>query len=203
MQKQVSPDQLLADFLDRAIGHLPLSILVTVFDPDNPRTVYANKAFTALTGYTQHEIHGKNPKLLQGPRTDRKVLDHLNECLLTSQIFVGQTFNYRKDGSEFLMQWTIFEISFLDRQYYIAIQRDASNHEDLHQKQKRLISLVADFHDASCELLSLVAGIAVAIHQGAASASAPQLAAELTALTKLLRSLQDLQYRSIESILQQ
>merc|ERR1712113_402574 len=43
--------------------------------------VYANKAFTKLTGYEQAEVIGKSPKLLQGPGTDPKVLARLKQSM--------------------------------------------------------------------------------------------------------------------------
>src|SRR5690348_13430786 len=38
--------------------------------PDNP-IIFANAAFTKLTGYTRDEILGQNCRFLQGPETDR------------------------------------------------------------------------------------------------------------------------------------
>ena len=35
-----------------------------------PRIVYVNEAFVRETGYAPHEVLGKNPRMLQGPRSD-------------------------------------------------------------------------------------------------------------------------------------
>jgi PAS domain S-box-containing protein len=87
--------------------------------------IYFNRAFNKLTGYTPDEIVGKSPSILQGPKTDMTVIDRLREDLANRRVFHGKTVNYRKDGSEFFMEWKIFPI--LDRHQrtalLLAIQR--------------------------------------------------------------------------------
>ena len=40
-------------------------------DDPGPRILFANEAFTRMTGYTPSEVLGRTPRLLQGPDTDR------------------------------------------------------------------------------------------------------------------------------------
>ena len=40
-----------------------------------PRIEYTNPAFTRITGYEEHEVVGRTPRLLQGPGTERAVID--------------------------------------------------------------------------------------------------------------------------------
>ncbi len=86
---------------------------------------YVNPAFTELTGYTPEEVIGKDPSLLQGPKTDRSLLTQLREKLNSGDIFHGKTINYRKDGSEFMMEWKIYPIKNADQQttFFMAVQR--------------------------------------------------------------------------------
>lgn len=85
------------------------SILITEMELDNPgpRIVYVNDGFTKMTGYSREEAIGQTPRMLQGPKTDRAVLDKLKYSLINGKSFFGQTINYRKDGSEFVNQWDI------------------------------------------------------------------------------------------------
>ena len=53
------------------------SVVITEAGPGYP-IVYANAAFSELTGYGPHEIIGKSPSILQGPNTDKAVLERLN-----------------------------------------------------------------------------------------------------------------------------
>lgn len=95
--------------LEAAIRNDYDSIIITELDIENPgpTIVYVNDGFTKMTGYTREEVIGKTPRILQGPKTDRVVLDKLKNSLKNGQSFFGQTVNYRKDGSEFVNQWDI------------------------------------------------------------------------------------------------
>jgi len=88
---------------------------------------YVNPAFTELTGYTQDEVLGKDPGLLQGPKTDRGLLGQLREKIDSGDTFHGKTVNYRKDGSEFMMEWKIYPIKNSKEKttYFLAVQRAA------------------------------------------------------------------------------
>ena len=88
---------------------------------------YVNPAFTELTGYSPEEVLGKDPSLLQGPKTDRHLLNQLREKLENGDTFHGKTINYRKDGTEFTMEWKIYPIkdSRKDITYFLAVQRHA------------------------------------------------------------------------------
>ena len=103
------------------------SILITEAGPGYP-IVYANAAFSELTGYAPGEVMGKSPSMLQGPNTDQAVLERLNSDISEGRLFHGQAINYRKDGSEFMMEWKIAPIRNEKDEvtHYLAIQRDVS-----------------------------------------------------------------------------
>ncbi len=106
------------------------SILITTAQlaPPGPEIVYVNPYFTAMTGYAPDEVIGKTPRILQGPKTDRKVLERLRHNLSNGKCFVGQAINYRKDGSEFHMEWRIAPIRAADGEitHFVAVQNDVS-----------------------------------------------------------------------------
>ena len=89
------------------------SILITelTLEKPGPRIVYVNDGFCEMTGYSKEEVIGKTPRILQGPKTDRDVLDKLKKRLREGQSFFGQAVNYRKDGSEFINQWDIHPLT--------------------------------------------------------------------------------------------
>lgn len=69
--------------------------------------IYVNSAFLKETLYTKEELIGQSPKILQGPKSDQKMLAKLKENLLNDEDFKGQTVNYKKDGSAYIVQWSI------------------------------------------------------------------------------------------------
>jgi PAS domain S-box-containing protein len=104
------------------------SILISEAKPGYP-IVYVNKAFSDLTGYTSQEVLGKSPAMFQGPNTDRLVLERLSQSLREGRFFHGEAVNYRKDGSEFIMEWKIVPIRNENDKatHYLAIQRDVTH----------------------------------------------------------------------------
>ncbi len=61
---------------------------------------------TKMAGYAPEEVIGKTPHILQGPKTDRSMLGRLLEDCAAGKVFHGETINYRKDRSEFHLEWT-------------------------------------------------------------------------------------------------
>lgn len=118
---------LMKRMLENAMEHSFHGIMITRAEPGYP-IVYVNDAFTQMTGYSVEEMIGKSPAILQGPRTDRAVLDRLNQALSEGRLFHGEAINYRKDGSEFVMEWKIVPIKN-DKEvtsHYLALQQDVT-----------------------------------------------------------------------------
>jgi two-component system cell cycle sensor histidine kinase/response regulator CckA len=91
-----------------------------------PRIIFVNPAFTTMTGYTADEVRGKTPRILQGPHSDRVVLRRLRETLSRGDVFEGKTINYRKDRTEFHLEWHIAPIRNASGTitHFVAIQHD-------------------------------------------------------------------------------
>ena len=105
-------------------------VMITLAEPGYP-IVYVNPAFCEMTGYTFAELMGKSPAILQGEKSDQKVLQDLKDKLDDGDVFHGKTFNYRKDGSEFIMEWKIVPIHGEEGviSHYLAIQREVKDTE--------------------------------------------------------------------------
>jgi diguanylate cyclase (GGDEF)-like protein/PAS domain S-box-containing protein len=113
------------------LDYLADGILVTDVDLDReggPRVVYVNRAFCEITGYDREELIGGSPAILQGTATDPTVIRRLREDLIAGRSFAGQTINYRKDGTPFMMEWSIAVIPGEDGSpaWFAAVQRDAT-----------------------------------------------------------------------------
>jgi len=133
--------------LASAVNQANESILITTADLDlpGPQITFVNPAFTKSTGYTASEVIGKTPRLLQGAKTDRAELKRLRQCLSQGKEFFGESINYRKDGTEFYLEWHVAPIKN-ERQkitHFVSIQRDITERK---QVQKQL--LYHAFYDA-------------------------------------------------------
>lgn len=71
---------------------------IMISDRDNT-IMTVNKAFTAITGYTEQEVVGKNPKLLASGRQDRDFYRALWDTLLKNNFWCGELWNRHKDGT--------------------------------------------------------------------------------------------------------
>jgi len=103
-------------------------IMITEASPGYP-ILYVNPAFCQMTGYGPQEILSQSPSILQGPKTDPTVLERLSQDIKAGRLFHGRAINYRKDGSEFMMEWKIAPIrnALGHISHYLAIQKDVSH----------------------------------------------------------------------------
>jgi len=129
------------DLLESATRSDYDSILITELNLEKPgpEIVYVNDGFTKMTGYTREEAIGKTPRILQGEKTDRAVLDKLKERLTDGKAFFGHTVNYKKDGSEFINQWDIHPLTNAEGEitHWVSYQHDIT-------ERKRSESKVVD-----------------------------------------------------------
>ena len=93
------------------------------------RIVYVNAAFCRMTGYSEGELLGQNPRMLQGPATNPDVIERLRECLREGVYFHGSTINYRKDGRPYTVEWNISPVRNLAGAvtHFISVQQDVSS----------------------------------------------------------------------------
>ncbi len=143
-------DQL--QLLESVILHASDAVLITEadpIDPPGPRILYANPAFTRMTGYTRDEVVGQTPRILQGDKTDRASLDQIRAALQTRQKIRVELLNYHKDGSEFWVEMELVPIASINGQvtHFVAFQRDVSDRKYREQKleeQAALIDIATD-----------------------------------------------------------
>jgi PAS domain S-box-containing protein len=120
--------------LDLAVSVSNESIVITdaELSPSGPKIIFVNPAFTRMTGYTAAEVMGRSPVFLHGPRTDKSVLRRLRQNLERGESFSGEAINYRKDGTEFDMEWQIAPI----RDAGGTITHFVANQHDITERRK-------------------------------------------------------------------
>uniref|UniRef100_A0A126WXJ8 non-specific serine/threonine protein kinase n=1 Tax=Ceratodon purpureus TaxID=3225 RepID=A0A126WXJ8_CERPU len=97
--------------------------------PDNP-IIFASDEFLELTEYTREEILGRNCRFLQGPDTDRGVVDQIRDAIAARRDITVQLLNYTKSGKPF---WNLFHLQAMrdqsgELQYFIGVQLDGSEY---------------------------------------------------------------------------
>lgn len=124
-KKQAALLQLFESVITRSAD----SILITSAEPihsPGPQIIYANDAFTLMTGYQREDVIGLTPRILQGPGTDRKELDRLKEALVQWKPVEVELLNYKKNGEEFWVSISVVPVSNEKGWFthWVSIQRD-------------------------------------------------------------------------------
>jgi PAS domain S-box-containing protein len=101
---------------------------VIVARPDGT-VVATNAAVSAITGYAEAEILGRNSRFLDGPATDAATIARIDRAQAAHTELSGEMLGYRKDGSTF---WNEFTLSpARDQQgrltHFIWVIRDISD----------------------------------------------------------------------------
>jgi PAS domain S-box-containing protein len=100
-----------------------------VITDQSRRTIWVNKAFTKVTGYTLQEMYGKSPgKVLQCSQTDRNSVSKLHEELENGRGICIDILNRKKDGSLGIFNLDITPIFDDDGnlQHFVCLQREVS-----------------------------------------------------------------------------
>ncbi|HCF29964.1 MAG TPA: hypothetical protein DEV81_22805, partial [Cyanobacteria bacterium UBA11049] len=129
------------------------AILIAEAEPiDEPglRILYANAAFTRMTGYTCDEILGRSPWFLQGAKSDatgldkaqRATLDKVRTAIQNWEPICFEIINYRKDGSEFWAEISLVPVADETGCYthWIAIGRDTSDRKQQEAEHQMLLA---------------------------------------------------------------
>jgi PAS domain S-box-containing protein len=139
------------------------SILITTpeLDLPGPYIIYVNKAFEKMTGWSREELIGKTPRILQGPNTDLSIFRDLRSIIEKGQVWEGTTINYKKDGTEFYMEWSIAPV--FDKngklEQLLAVQTDITEkvriEKRLERARKREVKRIKEIEKANIKLHSL------------------------------------------------
>ncbi len=114
--------------------------------------VWANHSFTRMTGYSNQEIVGKNPRLLKSGEQPDSYYAKLWSTISSGKVWQGEIVNRRKDGTTYTEEMTITPVtqetgSETDT-YFIAIKQDITERKKAEEELQRLASIVEFSEDA-------------------------------------------------------
>ena len=127
-----------------AVEQAPVAISIT---DKKANILYANQAFSKVTGYSMPEIIGKNESMLSYKCTPRQVYYDLWHTISRNKTWHGQLVNRHKNGAPYLADLTVAPMQDSQKNitHYLGMHRDISEHyrvEKKLQNQKLLIESV-------------------------------------------------------------
>jgi len=131
--------------LERALDASTTGITVADMSRPDAPLIWVNTAFSELTGYTEHEVFGRNCRLLQGPATDQRTIAELGAAVTAGRQIRTRMLNYRRDGMPW---WNELQLSPVLGEYgalthYIGVQHDVTARVEAEAKVLHLA-----YHDA-------------------------------------------------------
>ncbi|SMO35918.1 PAS domain S-box protein [Gracilimonas mengyeensis] len=127
--------------------------------------VYANEAFTKLTGYSKDEVIGRTLHFLNGPETDDEVREQLRTAMKNFTPVEVEFINYKKDGTPFWVNTSMVPVADNNGNYthWVAIGRDVTDQKNYEAEIKASLSeketLLAEIHHRVKNNLAVVSGM--------------------------------------------
>ncbi len=118
--------------LKRAIESAPVSIVITDI---NANIQYVNPHFCIVTGYSQDEAMGQNPRILR-TETNKKLYKNLWETITSGEVWKGEFLNKKKNGEKYWEEAVIAPV-FNDKGKiinYVAVKEDITDRKMLYNE---------------------------------------------------------------------
>jgi len=121
--------------------------------------IWANPAFTTLTGYTVEEAIGQNPRILKSEKHDASFYEDMWKTISSGKIWHKELINRHKNGTCYPEEMTItpvFDSNGIITNY-IAIKQDISKRKEVENMKSRFISMVS--HELRTPLTSILGSL--------------------------------------------
>ncbi|MBU1172397.1 MAG: response regulator [Proteobacteria bacterium] len=144
--------------LSRAVEQSPVSVVMTDLEGN---IEYVNPKFTDVTGYSQEEALGQNPRILSSGRQDQAFYKNLWDTILAGEIWQGEIINKKKSGE---LYWEFASISPVRNQdgnliHFVAVKEDITErkktdqafkkqYEELKQTKQNMTTVMKDLEKA-------------------------------------------------------
>lgn len=137
-------EELRLKLLETVILQTKESIVITEADLNEnllPKIIYANPAFTNMTGYKSEDIINNSLSLLRGPNTEISTLKKIFEIIKNKEEALLEIKCYKKDKTEFWLRFTMIPIYNSENELsnWVSIQRDVTDEKNQEKEKEQLI----------------------------------------------------------------
>jgi PAS domain S-box-containing protein len=148
--------------LSVAVDQSPAAVFIT--DPEG-RIQYVNRRFTQITGYTEQEVVGRDPRLLQSGKTPLETYQNLWSTIKSGRAWRNEILNRRKNGEIYWSEVSVSPVRDAAGHvtHFVAVHEDVSERrwaeEAIREREERFRQIAdninevffvvaADFHEA-------------------------------------------------------
>lgn len=131
---KLKSDELIS-ILENSIGLMDQIVLITTnpnTSEDGLKIIYVNDAFCRQTGYTQSDVTGLSPAILQGPKTCQNTLLQINAAIKSEQPGHWEMVNYTKNNEQYWIDLNLSPLSFDGKScdYFIGYSFEVTHHKE-------------------------------------------------------------------------
>jgi PAS domain S-box-containing protein len=110
-------------------------------DHQIPKIVFANPAFSKMSGYEHSKIIGKSPNFFMGQNSNPLEIEKLTQAIKNRKECFLEIILYKKDHSEYWVSLSFIPVYNLeqDLSHWISIQRDITEDKKLEKEKEILI----------------------------------------------------------------
>ena len=115
----------------------------TPIEEGGPYIVYVNPIFEKLMGYSNNEVVGQSPSMLNGPETDRHTRYKIRKALREGKEIRTEIMNYTKNGDPLWLDINIFPLydNHGNLEYFAAIERDLTEQKRLQARLEKMATI--------------------------------------------------------------
>ena len=112
---------------------------ILILDADE-RIAWANAAFETVTGWTRHEVAGRPVSDLDSDLHPPAFWQSLRETLRLGNVWRGEVFSRRKDGSVYVEEQTVTPVLWEDGSIrgYVAVRQDVTREKGVRERLRYL-----------------------------------------------------------------
>ncbi len=142
--------------LSTAVTQSPAAIVIT----DRKGTIeYVNPRFSEITGYSFEEAVNKNPRVLKSGKHTQDYYRNLWQTISSGEIWQGDFYNRRKDGSFFWERAIIAPIKDENEKIinYVAVKQDITEQKEAEEKLKKSEKKLRESNATKDKFFSIIA----------------------------------------------
>ncbi|MDD5225831.1 MAG: PAS domain S-box protein [Candidatus Omnitrophica bacterium] len=128
--------------LSQAVEQSPSCVVIT---DKNGNIEYVNQKFSELTGYSQNEVIGKNPRILKSGEQSQSFYKDLWDTILHGMDWQGQLCNKKKNGE---LYWEHVHIAPIrdekgDISHFVAVKEDITYRRQIEEQLRHSLRMEA------------------------------------------------------------